>query len=179
MARGGSAIIFTACLFLPFEIIIIISLLHNSISLFCHRRAQKLPLESKAREGIVIIIIQFVVKQEISQFCCIKFRSLLIVLHPLPLVCLLLKKENFVEWKLAMNGNFYRHALSILQAPIVAKWISSIVVLSLYDATGLHSPFSFSLSSQVPHTVNEMDNAMFFTPLLYECISFFSLFPFN
>lgn len=52
-----------------------------------------------------------------------------------------------------MNGNkciaFY-----ILQAPIVAK-MERLMLLSLYDASGLYSPTSA--------TVNEMDNAMFFT----------------
>jgi hypothetical protein len=67
-----------------------------------------------------------------------------------------------------MNGNLYRHALSTFTSTDCCEMDQQ---QSLYDASGLHS---HSASLLECHTVNETDNAMFFTPLLYECISFSS-----
>mgnify|MGYP003449576136 CR=1 FL=1 len=123
--------------FLPFVIIVIFSSSHLSL-FFCIKhlficfvigiKSSSLLAVFSARVGIVIIIIQFVVKQEISQFRCIKFHF--IVLHS-PLkseTVLFLLSGREAEWKLKWMDINILHALSILQAPIVTKWISRFMM---------------------------------------------------
>lgn len=176
--RRGSAIIFTACLFLPFEIIIVIYLfcfflfLHNSISL-CAMMSTKSSIRRnmKAERGNC---------HHNNSICC-KTGNFAILLHKIPLAVycftsiaasLSFIHEKFVEWKQKW-----------MEIYIAMHWAWSVELTST-DCCEMDQKQCLCCRFMMPvayirilllhkcHTVNEMDNAMFFAPLLYECISF-------
>lgn len=135
----GIAIIFTACLFLPFEIIIIIYLLLlffciiSSLRFLYGDEHKKLHFEENMQQGRGNC-------HHNNSICC-KTGNFVISLHKIPLAFIVLyihcRYFVFLYQKLCcesqrmLNGSktewkFISPCIEHLQAPIVAKWISSI-----------------------------------------------------